>query len=106
MEVPDSASENGSNNTYAVTGTESEMNVLLHGDFVGFAYEGTGADDASKCVTVDLNLGKGTSVDDDVVGADVEVCLIAVAAALCEEFDFVGYCPFDLIVLVRTGNNQ
>ena len=102
MEVADSSAQDSSDNPNTVAGAKSEVDVLLHGDFVGFAYEGAGADDAGECVGVDLNFGERTSVDDDVVCADVEVCLETVAATLGEEFDLVGYRPFDLTQISDT----
>lgn len=83
MEVADPPTENGSDDAYAVAGAKGEMDVSFHGDFVGFAYESAGADDACECFGVDLNFGEGASVDDDVVRADVEVGLVDVAATLC-----------------------
>ena len=102
MEVADSSAQDSPDNPNSVAGAKGEVDVLLHGDFVGFAYEGTGAYDAGECVGVDLNFGERTSVDDDVVCADVEICLVTVAATLGEKFYFVVYRPFDLAQISDT----
>ena len=45
MKVANASVEASSDDVCALAGAEGQLDVLLHGDFVGFAFEGAGADD-------------------------------------------------------------
>lgn len=89
LEVTDAATEDGAENAHAVACPEGEVDVGGVGCVVGFADESASVDDGGVGGEIDDCTGKGTGVNDDVVGADCPGCLVAVATALDEELDVI-----------------